>query len=324
LICHDPRELLMLASSKGPAERLQRAWACAVLRVIHTIAHIEGVNRYVSVEVAREQVMGRIQSFIHRDQEKRLWLGQGADRVELEKVEWKHRKSRTSIILKLLHKRDNVAETLYDYLGVRFVTKHLSDVMLVVKCLWRFHMVSYPNCYPSRSRNNLIETERFKTQIETLRDMLTAGAISPEEFESMVVRVTAPSLQAVSTNPHSAQSYRSIQITGRQLIRLKNPQFSWLDKMKSRLRNSAPVDLAMPGRAQLAELTQLIEGWHSVEGDLEIRAFFPFEVQIIDSDSFSKIVSGDATHDRYKLSQIRAARKRILNKVLELSRAEQA
>ncbi len=320
LFCDDPRHLLVFASGQGPTDRLKSAWACAVLRVMHTIAHIEGVNRTIDVSTAREQIFARFHDHIFRDKERRLWLGDDESKVELSHVEWKEYKNRNSIILKLLHKRDNVAETIFDFIGVRLVTKRLCDVMMVVKYLRQFNMVVYPNAYPSRARNNLIDVERFKTQLETLRDMLTAGSIKPEEFETMVGRLTAavPQESVTPTNPHSAATYRSIQLTGRQLIKMRNPEFGWLDKLKRAI--DAPKMGASTSKV-LGELRYLVDGWHAVKPNQDLEAFFPFEVQILDQESHAQAMIGDANHDRYKTSQVRAARKRVLSRVLELSKA---
>jgi uncharacterized protein (TIGR04562 family) len=325
LAAEDPRHLLLWASGEDPRDRLKRAWACAVLRVMHTIGHIEGVNRTVDVQVARDQIFGRMRAVLHRDEARRLWLGTGASRVELSHVEWKEAKTRNSIILKLLHKRDNVAETIYDYLGVRIITKRVCDVMMVVKLLTQLHILVFPNAYPSRARNTLLDYKRFRAQIETLRDMLTAGSIAPAEFETMVARFTADAPvegggPKAHENPHSSQTYRAIQMTGRQLVRMRTPQCERLD----RLRKAAKED-GMPPRMQrlLEEMAALMAG-PSTEGGGVVESFFPFEVQIMDADSYTQVLAGDAAHDRYKLSQVRAARKRVLARVLELSRQSPA
>lgn len=319
ILCDDVRHLLMWAGSSTPNDRLKRAWACAVLRVMHTIAHIEGVNRYVSVSAARQQVMARFQRFVWRDEQRVMWFGDADNKIRLERVEWKEQKTRNSIILKLLHKKDNVAETIFDYLGLRIVTKRLCDVMMVVKFLRMFHIVSYPNAIPARARNNLIDVQRFRSQVETLRDMLTAGSITPDEFETMVARLTAEQQDpsASLTNPHSSAAYRAIQLTGRQLVTIPNEQLSWLHKLNREINTQKLT----PATAQiLREMNGLVSGWHSVHENRQISAFFPYEVQIMDQSSYTLSTSGDANHSRYKQSQVRAARKRVLNKVLELSK----
>jgi len=319
LTCVDPRHLVVWASGESPTDRLKRAWACAILRVMHTIAHIEGVNRTVDLVSAREQIFSRFQRHLFRDDARRLWLGDAQTKVELVHMEWKEHKSRNSIILKLLHKRDNVAETIYDFLGVRMVARRLCDVMMVAKCVRQFNMVVYPNAYPSRARNNLVDLKRFRSQIETLREMLISGALSAAEFESMVGRLTAalPVEPVSPVNPHSAQTYRSIQLTGRQLIKVRAWRYEWLEKLRRAIdKEKLPPET----RRVLGDLEYLVEGWHSVKETLDEAAFFPFEVQILDEEGWAQAQSGEANHDKYKLSQNRAARKRVLQKVLELSR----
>lgn len=315
----DPRQLLIWASGKDPRERLLRAWACAVLRVMHTIAHLEGVNQKADLAEAREQIFGRIRQHLFRGKDGRVWLGNDDLKVELALVEWKDAKSRNSVLLKLLHKRDNVAETIYDTLGVRLIPRQVADVMMVVKVLRYFNIISYPNAYPARARNTLVDMDRFKSQIETLREMLASGSLSPEEFQTMVARLDpGPPPLPVSSNPHSAQAYKSIQMTGRQLIKVRNYRFEWLDKLK----RAVDTPKLEPKVARiLGELQGLVEGWHSVKSSRDVEVFFPFEIQILDLQSYEQAQSGEANHDRYKSSQVRAARKRILAKVLELSKA---
>jgi uncharacterized protein (TIGR04562 family) len=318
LLCDDTRHLLLRASGKSPNDRLGRAWACAILRVMHTVAHIEGINRTVDMDEARQQIFQRFKSYLSRDNEERLWLGDEQMRVELEDVQWKGNKSRQSIILKLLHKRDNVAEAIYDFVGIRLITKTFSDVMLVVKCLRHFNMVVFPNAYPSRVRNNLIDLPRFRAQIRALHDMLMAGSITADEFQTMVSRLSTPPPAAdqVKTNPHSSTLYRSIQLTGRQLIKLDHYEYEWLSKIKRAVKSP---DIHTQAAKVLGEMSALVDDWYSVRDNLHLGVFFPFEVQIMDHTSYLHAESGEANHNRYKMSQIRAARKRILTKVLELS-----
>jgi uncharacterized protein (TIGR04562 family) len=124
--------------------------------------------------------------------------------------------------------------------------------------------------------------------------------------------LTAP-VSTKKANPHSATSYRSVQITCRQLITAPNPLFSWLDKMDN--PDEAGSDLRTLNPAY-RELKDLVSDWHSVKEEREIKAFFPFEVQIMDSDAYSDTVSGTAAHVRYKMSQIRTARRRVLGEIL--------
>ncbi len=309
--CTDPRELLMWASEEAYSDR--GGWACAVLRVMHTITHIDGMTRYASMDIAREQIMKRFEEHIFRQKDGSLWIGDKEEKVRIENVEWKRSKPRESMILKLLHKKDNVAETIYDQLGIRIVATRLCDVMMIVKFLRTFHMVTYTNCVPTRSRSNLIDLDRFKVQIETLRGLLEHGQLTPKHFDTLIGRVNyRGEVMAEDHNPHSADSYKSVQLTCRQLIRARNPQLGWLDKIKKELDQK---DIHKMKQKVLEELRYFVEHWHTVRDQREIKAFFPFEVQILDAVTYSKILSGDASHTRYKASQIRAARKRVLAQV---------
>ena len=67
-------------------------------------------------------------------------------------------------------------------------------------------------------------------------------------------------------------------------------------------------------------MKDLLKNWPSGKEARFDAAFFPFEVQILDATSHQHAQSGEANHDRYKSSQIRAARKRVLSQVLEFSK----
>ena len=54
LMCNDILQILTWASAgeKDGHEGLYAVWACAILRVVHTIAHIHGVQRHADVDEA--------------------------------------------------------------------------------------------------------------------------------------------------------------------------------------------------------------------------------------------------------------------------------
>lgn len=313
LSCIDGRHLLLWASEQGEDVRKRRDWACAVLRVMHTIFHIEGAFRYTSIDCARDQIMARFHKFIYRDSDGKLWLGDHENRVGLEAVEWKHQKSRQSILLKLLHKRANVAETIYDMIGVRIVTKKQSEVIQVVKLLRLHHIASFPNFNPSRARNTLINTDDYRLAMHDLRGRLLSGAITPEQFEMTALNLKFDPPVQESSNVHSARNYKSVQMTGRQLIRTMNPNLGWLTKMQREAEDLPPEKMAM-----MTEIVSYIKSWHGMEAELEASAFFPFEIQVLDAEAHAENSSGPAAHGRYKRSQVRAARRRVLADILQL------
>jgi uncharacterized protein (TIGR04562 family) len=242
--------------------------------------------------------------------------------VPLVHLEWKVQKSRESMILKLLHKRANVAETIYDQLGVRIVTHTLADAVLAVDMIQRNYMVTFPNCNPSRARNSMFDFESFKQQHSALYAQLVAGTISAEDFMTEVENIKAPVEEDEKSNPHSSLNYRALQFTCRQLIRWPNPILSWMPRLKDAMSSYADNPAAIPQiNKVLKSLTVAIEGWHGVAEHMQLSAFFPFEVQIMDQESYRVNKFGDASHDKYKRLQSRTARRRVLSRVLELTGA---
>ena len=251
---------------------------------------------------------------LFRNDEGELCFGRSDDFVEIEKIEWKPSKPRQSIILKLLHKPANVAETIYDYLGVRLVTKTYADVVRLVKILSEHHIISYANTNPKRSRNSLVNLEYFKIQIETLRNLLIKDKISAEEFQEKVrsIELTDPSVSK-KTNPHSAASYKSMQMTCRHMVRIKSTTARWTEKLEDYIT----INENDPGnRLVRALLENLKRSDSSRLNREESRAFFPYEVQVFDSETLTKIENSGANHVQYKKAQVRTARRRVLWSVL--------
>ncbi len=318
LKCTDARDLLVYASRLEPASRRVRTWSCAVLRVMHTIAHIQGVTMLADIDSAFDQIHERFRKFLHLDSEGRLFLGEGDHAVELERVEWKKRKTRDSIILKLLHKPANVAETVYDIIGVRMVTKRVSDVMLVVKFLRDNYIISFPNCNPTRARNTLVDLTKFRSSLEEISDLVRQGRISEDEFEQAFESEIAPSGeddQVVSHNPHSSTSYRAVQLTCRQLVHAEDERVQWVRSISAALEDE---ELSAEVAQKVQALGRVLNNW--VQDSCHSNsAYFPFEVQILDRKSYDSNISGDASHDKYKVSQISLARKRVLGEILGTS-----
>lgn len=316
LACTDVRDLVVWASGGNQTDKSLKDWSCAVLRVMHTIAHIHGVQLAADVAIARRQIMGRFEQYIFRNDHGFLFLGDCKDSVELERVEWKHSKTRESIILKLLHKPGNVAETIYDILGIRIVTKKKSDVMMVVKLLRDYYLVTFPNMIPKRSRNTIMGLDQFKRHVSRLRRGLKEGQIDPQAFTQMIESDFGfDEAEAHASNPHSSSSYKSIQLTCRQLIRYPNPASLWQEKILNKLAAIVPENRTLT-ESLAAQIVDMARHCQNEKRQDEISVFYPFEVQILDAESNKEVKDGAASHDRYKKAQVRTARKRILGQIL--------
>ena len=72
---HDARTILLMASDVSEENYEKRVWACALLRVMHTITHIDGGNRFVEIEKARSQIIDRYSKHLFRNENQDLCFG---------------------------------------------------------------------------------------------------------------------------------------------------------------------------------------------------------------------------------------------------------
>lgn len=247
-----------------------RPWVCALLRVMHAICHSRNLldNRHASA--IADQILGRFEPHIHGEGDD-LTLGQPPNGIPLESFALKRSKSRASLVMKLLHKAENVAADVFDHVGVRIVTRKRFDALRAIRYLRTHHVFMFANVKPSRSLNSLIDLDQVR-QISLEIECDFAGACEEEKVAAMQARVQAlpfPASPPERTNPFSASTYRSIQFTCRQLVRIE------------------------------------------AFGE-ERRFFFPFEVQVLDTDALRIGNEGGASHEAYKHRQREAVRRRVL------------
>jgi uncharacterized protein (TIGR04562 family) len=314
LLCSDPRDLLLWACDRRPESTQRRIWSCAILRVMHTIAHIEGAFRYSDIDVARDEITARFQAIVAYDERGDTWIQYGDSRIKVHKLDWKTLKSRESVLLKLLHKRANVAETIYDMLGLRIVTETQSEVMQIVKMLYKSHVVSFPNAIPSRSRNSLLDADEFRVRMDQLRGEFMTGKLTEEQFVASLDHLEVSPPIEDKENMHSGVEYRAIQMTCRQLIRTPRPLTVLRKNLQAEIDSQPKSKVS---RRNIEELVAVLRNIARLSGDDEF-SFFPYEIQIMDKKSWEVSTVGKASHSRYKKSQLKAARRRVLNEVLPL------
>lgn len=277
----DARNFLVMASEKEKS--ITQRWACSVLRVAHTITHVENDLSKYFFQGIKKQIFSRFMTHLNVNNKGEYLLGRGKNHILLKLFEMKSEKSKESLIMKLLHKKENVTADVFDRVGVRIVTNDKLDVILVLKYLAENHVISFANIKPSRTRNNLINIEKFLEGIESLKKENVTGwdeekvreffkpylQFTPEDEETL-------NNQIKENNPYSSTQYTSIQLTARQLISIQDP----------------------------------------FNINLAYKFFFPFELQILDHESFTESRTGRASHDEYKKSQITAVRKRVLSNII--------
>ncbi|HLB59601.1 MAG TPA: TIGR04552 family protein, partial [Bdellovibrionota bacterium] len=302
----DVRQLLIMVSDSHP----QRDWACGILRVMHTMAHAENfLNREYFPEI-RRQIVSRFQRHVFVDSNGKLWLGEGERRVQLVRWDVKEEKTFESVVLKLIAKPENVAEDIFDRLGFRIVTETKMEALLAIKYLRAFHIIMFPNIKPTRSRNTLLGMDKVRERVDKIFEKYFNGELSEEETVQQYYLIDEPPsvsrLEQQKANPFSREFYSSIQFTCRQLVRLSHPLVPHLEQMKG-IISSVSDDEAKK------RLLSIIE---HIPIQPYLKLFFPFEMQVMDEESYHLNMEGLASYEEYKAAQLGAAKKRVLGPLL--------
>lgn len=302
----DITQLILLASA--PASGILSHWACAVIKIMHTIAHLDRdlFGSYYFSDI-QKQILDKFYKFIHSDEEGKKYLGKDlkdSEKIEIMLFESKPKKSRDSVILKLLHKPENVAEDIFDRVGIRFVTFNKFDALRVIKFLKDRYVIMPANIKPSRSRNSLIDTEVLVESLNKYLKMADENKFDAVNLDLKLNEIIEKKLPKIKSkdNPHTSQEYRSIQFTGRQLIKLKNHYFDDLKNLKQ----------VSKGKSLPEEIMQAIEKIDLKGIQKETRFFYPFEIQVYDEISHEENLAGLSSHANYKKNQVKAAMKRVM------------
>ncbi len=273
-LCADIPDLLLMASQ---GKKPNCYWACTVLKVMHTLSHIQNGPYYRQFGEARMQILNRFDSLLEwHPGGYYLLKGINGMSVSLFGFEAKSQKTRESILVKMLCKKENVAENINDLIGVRFITHSPADAVQVIHILREQKVILFPNIIPSRSHNTLIDLERFRQEYEALRDDMKAGKTDAESLDALFRDFREVPENNFDHNPASLPDYRSIHITCRQLIRIPNP-----------------------------------------DTQEEVRFFIPYEVQVTDKESYFESRHGTSAHQMYKQKQFANARRRVLGPLLK-------
>jgi len=288
-----PEELLLIASSSSEKVIL-KLWVCAILKVMHTLAHMDQDARVSIFGQIQTQLLDPYYRLIERDELGHMVF---AKTVSLVAFESKPKKSRESLLIKLLHKPENVAEDVFDRVGIRFVTGTKLDALRLVKCLIDMRVIIPPNLKPSRSRNSLVD-------ITYLRKALSDVDLNSPKTEALLNELLDKHRGInESVNQHTQETYRSIQFTCRQLIKLTNPLYKDLRNFKLLAKNIQGLP---------AEVTMAVDKIDLSFIARESRFFYPYEVQVVDRLSHEENEKGRSAHSEYKKAQLQTALKRVM------------
>lgn len=292
-------------------------WAGVILKVMHTILHADKDLRARYFSTIQQQIFDRFYKFIHRDGENRLFMkNEAGTTIPLYDFQTKAKKTRDSVIIKLLHKQENVAEELFDRIGVRIITYNKLDALRVIRFLHRNYVIMINNIKPSRSQNTLVDLNLLRRRVIGLYKEAIRNKLSEDEFYQRLNNLigdSAPGSAQHDKNVHSSEEYRAIHFTARQLIKYRNPFMASFNEV----RKLALKDKQNP-------LSQSLLSLDTSAISRDVRFFYPFEVQITDYESHLKNTQGEASHYEYKRSQRRSAMKRIFKPILDLKEQKES
>ncbi len=296
---NDVLKLLVDASTPG---RDRSKWACAILRVMHTISHLDNDLRLENFHTAREKIFSQFDPFVHEVGPRKWSFGRkGEENIPLVRYQKKVKKERNSMILKLISKAQNDVELIYDSLGFRFVVESKIDAVRLVEKFFDVGAISYANIQPRRSFNNLVDTADLHRSMEILRNSIENNEINMQEAEKqfLALDLHAPTAAVgAAKNQFSSPFYRALQFTCRHLIHVQDSTLPILDRIRTQMAKSEA------GRRFLKSFPIVLR---------EKKTFYyPFEIQITDRESYVENLRGRSSHRDYKAKQRHMARKRVL------------
>ena len=266
----DITKLFLAASLVSSNSDSQQRWACAILRVMHVLIHLDNDIFTSFTDDIKYQILKPIAQNVHRVDDK-LFLGSDENKIEIISYEEKSFKQNHSAVVKLLARQDLIAMTLLDRVGIRFITKNLVDIFRVIQFLIDKHLISYPHVISSLSKNTICPTPTFMSALEN--SISTGGKFDLNLLEEKIqFELDKLSGQGDGINPFTSKDFRFLKFITRQFLKI----------------NRGP-------------------------DKPEFTFFYPFEIQILDKETYDKNMTGPASHFEYKNRQKQAARRRVFS-----------
>jgi len=186
----DVRDAFLRASMRDRFSRY-RIQYCAILKLVHVINHLEmqelryqvAVREHDLIELANAKVLAAARRMQEEGQPVLAFYG--------------NRKTRPSVITKLLAKRESTAATVFDKLRFRVVTETRRDLVSTIGWLFR-NLLPFPAVIPGESHNNLL---------------------TEEELAAIQGLVAIPGVVPVPENPHTS-GFRAINFVAGLPVRV--------------------------------------------------------------------------------------------------------
>ncbi len=196
-------ELLRVASGRGK----KQLHACMVLKVMHIIYHLDGHELHYRLPVSADELSSLVEAkVVQVVDEIRSRL------LPIREFSWS-RKSRQSLITKLLAKPDTFASRVYDRLRFRIVVSEPEDLVPLVWEL-QHRIIPFNYVIPEESINHLIEPEHLLSYLGAAgkKKTLDGGQVDDGAFERARYRV----------NEFSSPRYRVINFVADLPVRVEH------------------------------------------------------------------------------------------------------
>lgn len=192
--------LLELASTRGH----RQLCACAILKVMHIIHHLEARELLFMLPTSDEEVFHLVEQKVYR-------VVGGALAKGYPVVEFiGGRKNRDSLYTKLLSKQEVSAAQIYDKLRFRIVLKSVEDIFPMLNYLTR-EVFPFNFVIPSESTNTLIHFKSYCEAHDTLKPHLADLQLSPSLEDAG---------RELVDNEFSSKSYRVVHFVVDMPIRV--------------------------------------------------------------------------------------------------------
>ena len=171
----DIRELFLLASIKQGFSRYQ-ILACVILKLMHVLHHLDAAELRFQIPLSEAALLDETAKQIEKAAQRMMSSNLSV------KAFYGNRKSRNSIITKLLAKRENIAATVFDKLRFRIITEGVEDILPTLVWLSR-ELFPFNYVIPNQSNNSLVSFREMidSEYLDALRVILTSNGIDSKD-----------------------------------------------------------------------------------------------------------------------------------------------
>lgn len=146
----DVRNLFHMASHKEGGHKKNRAYACMILKVMHILHHLLARELLFNATFSEAEVAEALTRKVFHSIDKMRAAG-------IRVVEYAGgRKTRGSLMTKLLAKRDTIAAQIFDRARFRIVVKSEEDLVPALVYMGR-HLFPFNYLIPGQAENNLVD-----------------------------------------------------------------------------------------------------------------------------------------------------------------------